>query len=134
MFIFFRKYSYWLIATWCMVSCDWATEKKAPEGILDEQQLSVILADVLLLEAHTSRNVSEYEGRAADVMMRYNYPMIDEKYNLKDSQLIRSYQYYLSDPEALIRIMNLVQDTLDVLFVGVTSTDAEAEEDASMND
>jgi hypothetical protein len=121
MFIYFRKYSYWLFATWCMVSCTLGTDQKVPEGILGEQYFSTILADVLLLEAHTSRNTAEYEGKAADVMLRYNYPMIDEKYGLKDSQLIKSYQYYLSDPEALIRIMNHVQDTLDVLFVQETS-------------
>lgn len=117
-----------------MVSCTWGDEQNVPEGILDEQKLSTILADVLLLEAHTSRNTLEYEGKAADVMLRYNYPMIDEKYGLKDSQLIKSYQYYLSDPEALIRIMNHVQDTLDALFVQVTSAEENADQDTLMND
>jgi hypothetical protein len=134
MFIYFRKYSYWLFATWCMVSCTLGNDQKVPEGILGEQYFSTILADVLLLEAHTSRNTAEYEGKAADVMLRYNYPMIDEKYGLKDSQLIKSYQYYLSDPEALIRIMNHVQDTLDVLFVQVTSTEAISGQDTLVND
>lgn len=86
-----------------------------PEGLLPEKALSVILADVLLLEAQVNRYGSVLEGFGQEMMWLHQYPAINEKYGLADSQLYHSYQYYTSDPEAIVRIMTGVIDTLNTL-------------------
>lgn len=77
--------------------------------------MGTIIADVLLLESYTSMKSSNLDGRNAEVMLQYNYPLIDKKYNLADSQFVRSYQYYLNDPEALARIFQGALDTLTIV-------------------
>jgi hypothetical protein len=131
-FISFRKYKYCLLASFMLIACNMKRERKIPADVLDEHRFSTILADVLLLEAHVTRNATELEGRAADVMLQHNYPMIDQKYGLSDSQLLRSYEYYLADPVALIRIMDLVQDTLNRLQIKLTAEDSTSTETDSI--
>lgn len=86
--------------------------EKAPSDILSEKEIVPVLADLLILEAYTNKNTDKYKGAPAEVMQNFNYPLLNEKYGLKDSVLYNSYQYYLKNPEKFRNIMVAVQDTL----------------------
>ena len=78
-----------------------------------------VVADVLLMESFTTQKSMFLEGRNAQVMLEYNYPMIDQKYGLADSQFFHSYQYYIQDPEAFSKVMEVALDTLQRLETSV---------------
>jgi hypothetical protein len=109
------KYSWCFLLIGLAVGCSDAPQIEKPADLINEQDMGTIMADVLLLESYSSLKSPDFEGRNAEVMLQYNYPLIDKKYHLSDSQFVRSYQYYLNDPEALARIFQRALDTLTIL-------------------
>ena len=119
-----RKYSYCLLVLGLLIACKQKEVRKPGPGILSEKEMGIVLADVLLLESYTTKNGTVYDGKTSEVMITHNYPLIDKKYELADSQLIRSYEYYIGDPEAMSRIMNIVIDTLSKIEEELSKTDS----------
>jgi hypothetical protein len=109
------KYSWCILFIGFTTGCLDLPKAEKPADLIGEQAMGTIIADVLLLESYTSLKSPELEGRNAEVMLQYNYPLIDKKYHLADSQFIRSYQYYLNDPQALTRIFQGALDTLNLV-------------------
>lgn len=93
-------------------SCNSVITEKLPPDILSEKKIVPIIADLLILEAYTTKNTEKYIGSPAEVMQKFNYPLLNEKYGLKDSVLYNSYQFYLKNPEKFRNLMIVVQDTL----------------------
>lgn len=70
-----------------------------------------IIADALLIENKlSSSGMKQYNQ-----LLLTSYPILDEKYHLKDSQAYKSYHYYVQQPEKLDRIIKIALDTLNML-------------------
>jgi Domain of unknown function (DUF4296) len=109
------KYTVYLLAILFVLSCENNHSKDEPDDLIAIPLMGRVVADVLLMESFTTQKSMYLEGRNAQVMLEYNYPMIDQKYGLADSQFIHSYQYYIQDPEAFSKVMEVALDTLQRL-------------------
>ncbi|MCO5233208.1 MAG: hypothetical protein M9888_05680 [Chitinophagales bacterium] len=70
-----------------------------------------IIADALLIENKLSvSGVTQY-----NLLLLNSYPLLDQKYHLKDSQSYYSYQYYVQQPEKFKQILQIAIDTLNTL-------------------
>lgn len=104
-----------LLAVIFVLSCENKELENEPDDLMAIPLMGRVMADVLLMESFTTQKSMFLEGRNAQVMLEYNYPMIDQKYGLVDSQFIHSYQYYINDPEAFSKVMEVALDTLSRL-------------------
>ena len=111
----YRKYTVCLLAVIFVLSCENKELENEPDDLMAIPLMGRVMADVLLMESFTTQKSMFLEGRNAQVMLEYNYPMIDQKYGLADSQFIHSYQYYINDPEAFSKVMEVALDTLNRL-------------------
>ena len=111
----YRKYTVCLLAVIFVLSCENKELENEPDDLMAIPLMGRVMADVLLMESFTTQKSMFLEGRNAQVMLEYNYPMIDQKYGLVDSQFIHSYQYYINDPEAFSKVMEVALDTLSRL-------------------
>ena len=86
---------------------------KAPANIIDEQTMSNILADIHLIEAKASRlSFQAYDSTKVAYSELERRVMV--KYKTDTARYKASYQFYVTNPESMMRIYD---QTLKVLKV-----------------
>ena len=117
----YYKYTLLLLALNGLIACKNTEEKIPPKDLLSEQEMGRVLADVLLIQNYLAVSASpNYLNLEIS-----SYPLINEKYQLTDSQAYYSYQYYLTDPETFNRILLVTKDTLEQINKKFTTTPVE---------
>ncbi len=101
-----------MLFSW-ITSCQQANQSSPPANLIDEQLMGRILADVLLLENQVMQTNINAQGVDYQNLQLQNYPLIDEKYNLADSQAYKSYQYYINNIKEFKKVLEFTQDTLN---------------------
>lgn len=98
------------------MACKSIEKDAPPANLLSEHKMGIILADVLLVQNYLS---GTYSPNYASLELS-SYPLINEKYELSDSQAYHSYQYYLKSPEKFNRILVVAKDTLEQISKKIT--------------
>lgn len=104
-----------------ITACQEHVEIAKPKNLLSEQQMGVILGDFLLLENYNSQYINEHDAFDYNQLQLYSYPVINEKYQLADSQAYQSFQYYMNFPEKMKNIISIAQDSLNQLVEKTTN-------------
>lgn len=81
-----------------------------PENIVSAKEMTKIMVDVLLAESTVG--VTEVKYKNQEYYTRRYYNFILKKHNITIEQFRKSYSYYASDVEKMLKIMTDVVDTL----------------------
>lgn len=104
-----------------ITACQSSGEIPKPQNLLDEHQMGIILGDFLLIENYNSQYVANHDSVNYDLLQLFSYPILNEKYQLTDSQAYHSYQYYLNFPDKMKNIISIAQDSLNQLVEKTTN-------------
>ncbi|MCZ2392804.1 MAG: DUF4296 domain-containing protein [Chitinophagales bacterium] len=110
-FLKIYKYSLLIGAIYALCQCKNKNSIPPPPDLIEEKIMGRIIADALLIENKLSvSGVTQY-----NLLLLNSYPLLDQKYHLKDSQSYYSYQYYVQQPEKFKQILQIAIDTLNTL-------------------
>lgn len=100
----------WSLASGLLfVSCD---KEKPPTDILSQDELTKIMIEFYLGEAKLSNYALPYDS-ASKLFIPYEESVL-KKYNVPDSTLLKTYQYYFDHPRELEKIYDIVIDSLNL--------------------
>lgn len=99
-----------LIAGILITACHQETK---PTGVLTPEEMAKVMVDLYLAEARLGDRMLVKDS-ARKLFMPFEQQLLD-KYNLPDSTVFKSYQYYLDHPDEFERIYDSVIDTLNLL-------------------
>jgi hypothetical protein len=105
-----RYFHYAFLFLLLFTSCQ--TEEKKDKVILTQTQLSTFLIDMYLAEARID-NISIQKDSAIKLFLPYEEKLM-KKYNLSDSVLKKTYQYYIDHPKEMEAVYDAVIDTLSL--------------------
>lgn len=114
------KYTLLIAVLSLIAACSPSEKKKEPKDLLDEKKMGLVLADFLLLENHIVQYSGLHQEARYDELQFYSYPIINEKYNLTDSQAYHSYQYYLENPKRFKKVIEFALDSLNKIVENTT--------------
>ncbi len=104
------KYTFFILTILLLVSaCE--EKREAPAGLIPEDQMVLILADVSLIEAKYQRRIIQ-PGRNLREETLKNYSALFKKYGITSKQFADSYNYYQDDPEKMEAIYDKVLEEL----------------------
>src|SRR5690554_3466230 len=109
------KYKLLILVCFLTIACQSKNKHLPPKDLIPKDKMALILADILLLDNHYVKIISDHEDIKYDELQFYSPDLINEKYQLKDSQAYFSYQYYLNQPEIFQEILTLALDSLNQL-------------------
>ena len=92
------------------LSCN--EKKDEAKGILTKTELATFLIDVYLAEARID-NIPIAKDSAIKLFLPYEEKLM-KKYNLSDSSLKKTYQFYIDHPKEMEAIYDAVIDTLSL--------------------
>jgi len=98
-----------LVAGSIFFSCD---KEKAPKDILTQDQLTKIMIEFYLGEAKLSNYTLPYDS-ARKLFIPFEAAVL-QKYQVSDSTLLKTYQYYFDHPKELEKIYEIVIDSLNL--------------------
>lgn len=107
------KYTVLVFVFSLMVHCKPSGQTAPPANLIDKHLMGRILADVLLLENQVMQTNITSQNIDYQKLQLQNYPLIDEKYHLADSQAYKSYQYYVNNLHEFKEVLEIAQDTLN---------------------
>lgn len=119
------KYTLLIVVLSLIAACGASEKENEPKDLLDEKTMGLVLADFLLLENHIIQYSATRQEVRYDKLQFYSYPIINEKYNLTDSQAYHSYQYYLENPQKFKRVIGFALDSLNKIVENTTPESAE---------
>ena len=86
------------------------SNEKLPENIISEDEMAGVLIDIYIAEGRlNNRSSSKYLPR--DIYPVY-HEIILERRQMADSTYKRNMEYYLSHPQALDRVYDIILDSL----------------------
>jgi hypothetical protein len=92
------------------ISC--REKEKETKGILTKTELSAFLIEMYLAEARID-NLSIVKDSAIKLFLPYEEKLM-KKFNLADSTLKKTYQYYIDHPKEMEMVYDAVIDTLNL--------------------
>jgi hypothetical protein len=92
-----------------VVACQQATTKK-PLYLIEEEQMSVILEEVLLMESHYQSKTG-VPSMYKDALEK-SLGVIFKKHHVTKKQFKNSYEFYASQPEAFKALNTSIMDRL----------------------
>jgi Domain of unknown function (DUF4296) len=92
------------------ISCQ--EKEKETKGILTKPELSAFLIEMYLAEARID-NLSIVKDSAIKLFLPYEEKLM-KKFNLADSTLKKTYQYYIDHPKEMEMVYDAVIDTLNL--------------------
>ncbi len=92
------------------ISCQ--QEEKKDKSILTQTQLSAFLIEMYLAEARID-NIPIAKDSAIKLFLPYEEKLM-KKFNLADSTLKKTYQYYIDHPKEMEAVYDAVIDTLNL--------------------
>ncbi len=92
------------------ISCQ--EKEKETKGILTKAELSAFLIEMYLAEARID-NLSIVKDSAIKLFLPYEEKLM-KKFNLADSTLKKTYQYYIDHPKEMEAVYDAVIDTLNL--------------------
>ncbi|MCO5248016.1 MAG: DUF4296 domain-containing protein [Chitinophagales bacterium] len=107
-----------------LLSCQSKLDIPKPKDLLSEHQMGQVLADILLLQNYSDNTVSSDSTLSIQDFQNAITDVINQKYQLKDSQAFYSYRYYVKNPDIFLRVIKISQDTLQGLFNSKDSVSA----------
>jgi Domain of unknown function (DUF4296) len=87
-------------------------KEKEPTGILTKTELSAFLIEMYLAEARID-NIPIPKDSAIKLFLPYEEKLM-KKFNLADSTLKKTYQYYIDHPKEMEMVYDAVIDTLNL--------------------
>ena len=96
----------WLIT----FSCSETGQNRPPDDLISPQQMSQILADIILMK-NIKRNNSFNKDKKQLLVPKYLY----DKYGIDSLQLASSQSYYAKNPKKYLPVFKLVQSQLKKL-------------------
>ena len=91
-------------------SCTELVQNRPPDDLIPPQQMSQILADIILMK-NIKRNNSFIKDKKRLLVPQYLY----DKYGIDSSQLASSQTYYAKNPKKYLPVFKLVQTKLKKL-------------------
>lgn len=88
------------------VSCE-EEQKPAPENLIQEGEMIMILKDISKIEARFQRRLSLHGKNNADLVFE-NYKVVFDDYNVTIDQFKTSYTYYQDSPELMTQLFDSV--------------------------
>ena len=102
-----------LVATLCfmcfVVACQQTTTKK-PSNLIDEEKMSLVLEQVLLMESHY-QSKNGVPGIYKDALDK-SLSVVFKKHHVTKKQFMDSYTYYASLPESFKELNTGIMDRL----------------------
>jgi hypothetical protein len=95
-----------------MLSTSCREKEKETKGILTKTELSAFLIEMYLAEARID-NLSIVKDSAIKLFLPYEEKLM-KKFNLADSTLKKTYQYYIDHPKEMEMVYDAVIDTLNL--------------------
>jgi Domain of unknown function (DUF4296) len=97
-----------------LIVLSFSCQKKKDEakGILTKTELAAFLIDMYLAEARID-NMPIVKDSAIKLFLPYEEKLL-KKYNLADSTLRKTYQYYIDHPKEMEAVYDVVIDTLNL--------------------
>jgi Domain of unknown function (DUF4296) len=92
------------------ISCQ--EKEKETKGVLTQTELSAFLIEMYLAEARID-NIPIAKDSAIKLFLPYEEKLM-KKFNLADSTLKKTYQYYLDHPKEMELVYDAVIDTLNL--------------------
>jgi hypothetical protein len=94
-----------------LLSCG-EKKKEDTKGILKKSELSAFLIEIYMGEARID-NLSLSKDSAIKLFLPYEEKLM-KKFNLNDSTLKKTYEYYLANPKEMEAVYDAVIDTLSL--------------------
>lgn len=109
------KYKVLIFAWWIFSSCQSQEQIPAPIDLIPKQQMAQILADLIILDQHYVSLINLNDQLDYNRMQFFSSEIINDKYQLQDSQAYHSYQYYLQHPYLFKDVLEIAIDSLEKL-------------------
>jgi hypothetical protein len=105
-----RQFTYTIFLLTLFFSCQ--EKEKETKGILTKAELSAFLIEMYLAEARID-NLSIVKDSAIKLFLPYEEKLM-KKFNLADSTLKKTYQYYIDHPKEMEMVYDALIDTLNL--------------------
>nr|WP_278251837.1 DUF4296 domain-containing protein [Sabulibacter ruber] len=100
-------------------------EPEKPQDLIPEEKMTRIMLDIHLTEAAIGRTVRNYD--TSRVAYREAHKLILKRHAVSDSAFKHSYDYYLSVPEKMDKLYEVVLDSLSAREAKLTPKSVPAE-------
>jgi hypothetical protein len=104
------RLSIYILLLTLAISCQ--EKEKETKGVLTQTELSAFLIEMYLAEARID-NISIQKDSAIKLFLPYEEKLM-KKFNLTDSTLKKTYQYYIDHPKEMEIVYDAVIDTLNL--------------------
>jgi hypothetical protein len=94
----------------CVKKSDDGKKNTRPSDVVPVEKMTKVMEDVMLAEGAIS--LSETKHQHADYYTLHYYNYVLKKNNISGDQFRKSYNYYASDIEEMLKIMTTVIDSL----------------------
>ncbi|WP_157593301.1 DUF4296 domain-containing protein [Rufibacter tibetensis] len=116
-----------LLLPLALFSC--TPEEEKPADLISEEKMTRIMIDVQLTEAVIGRSFPNYDS--SRVAYKQAHKLILKRHAVSDSAFKHSYDFYLSKPEQLDKIYEVVLDSLSVREAKLTAKSLATAADSS---
>ncbi len=95
---------------------------KTPKHLIQEEKMVEILAEVLMAEEHNNLKGKLFPAFDAEFLKDSIYPLVFERFEIKDSVFYESYNFYETNPHLFHRLMDSTIVYLGKLKLDPTTT------------